>query len=102
MSLRQCPHCRTSQSLYYTNVPQSPGGPIRDRVAHSPLERPSEKHWSETAHVSWGQFWNNMKKEGIRSAGKVIDERITVPTLQMGKTEAWRGKDACQVGRQIQ
>lgn len=41
------------------------------------------------------------QKERTCRGDKVINRMLTVPVLQMGKTEAQRGSETCQVSRKI-
>lgn len=100
MSFRQCPPCRTSQSPYCTNVPQSLQEGPSETVCPTLLRNVPQRNAGPrpSAYVSRGQFCN---KERTCRAGQVIGRGMPVPILQMGKTEARRGEDTCQVSRQI-
>lgn len=67
------------------------------------LDSVSEKCWSQafSTDASQGQFWNKIRKEKTCRGGKVVGRSIAVPISQMGKTEARRGRETCQVSRQV-
>lgn len=77
-------------------------GPFQNNVFHSPLECSSERCWSKSLITDVTQAaLEQDQKERTYSGDKVINRSLTVPVLQMGKTEAQRGSETCQVSRKI-
>lgn len=104
MSFRQCPHCRTSQSPYCTNVLQSlqegPSETACPTLLWNLLWNVPQRNAGPrpSARVSRGQFCN---KERTCRAGQVIGRGCLFPFCRWGKLRPREGEDTCQVSRQI-